>query len=445
MGFFSSRSRPEVPKPSVVVCLERPQETVYRPNDTISGHVEIITTATPFTAGQVVVSFWGESKVWIRTSSSTTNSSTGTNSTDYYHYRDNVQLFNITLNLLPEFVQVHPNQPQRYPFSFQMPKGTNVDRTGCYKDPKEKHWSALPNIWTTLPHSLPPSFSHGGASYNTCSIQYGVTAQLKHDEGGGRGFSSAVGHSDDSHLSSCTAPIFFAPHTSKIDISNQSLDQSLTRTSKQFNLSSSSLSGHDPQMIGFRQRIKDRLSSATPHLRFELGVEFPNVLKAGHEFRFRCTFDVLGGEKVVSIPPVTFKVLKLALLDLTFFRAPRDWSAANTMAGSPSRFARSSGVFRADDQRISREDRLPLNAVPDSQTAALDERVAESGEEQKITEQEEHCEVWFSGRVPGFTCPTFRSFAINLAHHLHAKIRVEFGGKEFDIEAESPTIYVGSG
>lgn len=443
MGFFASLNKPEAPKPLVVVRLEKPEGTVYRPNDTISGHVEISTEAMPFTGREAVVSFWGESRVWIRTSSSSKHSD-GSKSTDYYHYRDNVQLFKLAISLLPEFVSLQPGRVQRYPFRFKMPQGTNLDRAGCYKDPKDKPLSRRsipPSIWTTLPHSLPPSFSHGrNGSFDTCSIQYGVTVELKFDEEGG--FSSALVDSGDSHLStSAIALIPFAPLSSSPDG-----DSSLSRTRKQFTLASSSLLGQDPQTIGFRQRIKDRLSSATPQLRFELGIEFPTALKAGHEFQFRCTYDVLDADRVVAIPPVTFKILKLALVQFTFFRAPWDWSAVNTMMGPPSKYARTGAGYRADDERISREDRQSLNAVPETQTVAMGEGgMSESDKGQKTGEQEQHCDAWFNGRVPGFTHPSFRSFAISVAYHLKAKIRVEVGGKEFDAEAASPAIFVGSG
>ncbi|KAF2709958.1 hypothetical protein K504DRAFT_377040, partial [Pleomassaria siparia CBS 279.74] len=151
MGLFSKpKQQVYVPEPTLLLSLTDQADKVFKPNDTVSGHVTI-TTPSAITPRTIEVSLWGESTTWIRTESTHKNSATNTSSTDYTHYRDNAPLFAVTCKLLPEPYQFVQGQAYTFPFSFRVPEGTGFNRTGCYKDANDSRWTALP-------HNLPPSF-----------------------------------------------------------------------------------------------------------------------------------------------------------------------------------------------------------------------------------------------------------------------------------------------
>ncbi|KAF2788920.1 hypothetical protein K505DRAFT_254397, partial [Melanomma pulvis-pyrius CBS 109.77] len=144
MGFFKSNKEPQPPLPALFISLTSQEDTVFKPNDTVSGHLTL-TTPLPITPQAIEVSLWGKSKTWIRTSTKRNNT------TSYKHYRDDVSLFDVTSNLFPAPHLLSPEQTYIFPFSFRVPEGTGVNRSGCYeKDGDER--------WTVFPHKLPPTF-----------------------------------------------------------------------------------------------------------------------------------------------------------------------------------------------------------------------------------------------------------------------------------------------
>lgn len=429
MGFFKSNKEPQPPLPSLSLHLTSKQDTVFKPNDTVSGYIEI---ATPLliTPQAIEVTLWGESKTWIRTSSSHTNGTTGSRSSDYRHYRDNAPFFNLTSNLLPNATELVPGRINTFPFSFRVPEGTGINRSGCYQDDTDARW-------TVFPHNLPPTFFVGTSpdDPDNCEISYGVTARL---------ICFGVGVGKDLEPIQSTAPILFQPLN--LNASTQG-PLSVLRYPKTFTLSSSALTGLDVSSIGFRQRMTDRFSSATPKLDFELGIEIPDFLTSGSEFRFRTTLDIKEkSEKVTLVPEIRFKVLKLELLDFTFYRAPRDWEASNTMSGyhHTTFFSapRTGFGFQGQEDTVYREKKTALNSLPDLQVIELPEMQVEG--EKKGMEQAQHCEHWWTGRIPGFMPPTFISFAIARMYRVKVKMGMEVGGKKFEFEAESHVKDLGS-
>ncbi|KAF2470145.1 uncharacterized protein BDR25DRAFT_304100 [Lindgomyces ingoldianus] len=425
MGLFKPSKSQQGPLPNVELYLAPQRETVFKPNDVISGHI-VLSTPIPVMPQAVEVTLWGKSETWIRKSSSRGNGSTAT--TDYYHYRDHAPLFDVTFNVFPKAETLVPGQEYTFPFSFRVPEGTGFNRSQCYEQPDNA-------IWTVQPHHLPPTFFFGREDYpDNSKISYGVTARLVAPF-------LIVGKSPKIDPLSCTAPILFQPLNPNAHIQTPNR----VRYSKRFTLQSSTLTGQDPASIGFRQRLHDRFSSATPMLEFELGVELPDILTSGSEFNFRATFAVVKkSDKVTHIPSVTFKVLKLELLDFTLFRAPRDWAASNTLRGLPSKChdgtPRSS--YRASEQTEVKEQKTFLNSIPPSQLVELAE-VDVPGEKKQI-EQAGTCEAWFSGRVPGFTPPSFRSFAITRSYRIKVKVGAEIGGKMFEMNFEGTDCPLGS-
>jgi len=186
--------------------------------------------------------------------------------------------------------------------------------------------------------------------------------------------------------------------------------------------------------------MRDRWSSSTPKVNFDLTVEIPEVLICGTEFRFRTSFNVTTkSDNVSHIPAVHFTILRLELKDITFVRAPQDKNASTTMSGGhrknkhqtmPAPDAQYSGRERKD---ISRQE-VPLNTLPAS--ATVDFEQVSSGE-RKAMEQTRSCGAWFTARVPSSTPPSFRSFAISRAYQVKLTLGIEVGGKKYKQEVKS--------
>lgn len=431
MGFFkSSPKEPPQPLPSLALHLGNHQDHIFKPNDTISGHIAL-NTPVPITPQAIEVSLWGNSKVWIRRSHSRSNSTTGSSSTDYHHYRDNAPLFTVTFNLLPEQRTLLTDQTYNFPFNFRVPQGTGFDRSDCYQNPQDDRW-------TTKPHDLPPTFFYGSRPDwpempDNAEISYGVTARLVCPGIG-------IGNGQIDPLAA-TAPIIFQPFNPH---ANPQGPLSVVRYTKPFTVQSSSLTGQDPSSIGFRKRMHDRFSSSTPKLDFEVGIEIPDLLTSGAEFKFRTTFGVVDkDDKVTHIPPIHFRIQKVELLDFTFFRAPRDWNARNTSSGDPrpSHYPpRPQSSYAKQEDTHYREKKTILNSLPESQIVELEEVPA--GEKKEMV-QAQQCEYWFAARIPGFTPPSFTSFAITRMYRVKVKLGVEIGEKKFAYETESHIRHLG--
>ncbi|KAF2028838.1 hypothetical protein EK21DRAFT_68929, partial [Setomelanomma holmii] len=147
MGLFSSSKIPQPPLPDIAIHLYSPAEKVFRPDEFVSGHVSF-TPIIPIVSRALETSLFGKSLVWYRTSSSSESS------TDYYHWRDNAPLFEVTTNLLPSSrkpTTLEVGETYIYPFSFRFPAGTGNSRIGQYKKTDDERW-------TVGPHDLPPSF-----------------------------------------------------------------------------------------------------------------------------------------------------------------------------------------------------------------------------------------------------------------------------------------------
>jgi hypothetical protein len=80
------------------------------------------------------------------------------------------------------------------------------------------------------------------------------------------------------------------------------------------------------------------------------------------------------------------------------------------------------------------ERKTHLNSLPEATTLDLIE--IPSREDKKQLEQADCCEAWFTSRVPGFTAPSFKSFAITRAYRVKVKLGIEIGDKKFEHVAE---------
>jgi hypothetical protein len=449
MGLFSSSKIPQPPLPNLEIILDSDQ--TYRPDDIVKGHIAL-TPLLPISPHALNVALFGQSLIWHRVDVSSSDSAS-----NYYHWRDNAPFFEVAEDVLHADHDVKrekgpldllPGQTYQFRFEFRLPRGTANSRHGQYKNDADAKF----NIG---PHDLPPTFLHTdrngkGTDANYAKIEYGVRATL---------VCPGVSVVQGKNLAdfTITEPIDFLPTC----IPSPPGPLSVLRTPKTFVLQSSSLTGQDPSQIGFRQSIRDRFSSSTPSLSFEAAVEMPDHLTSGKKFRFRASFNVLSkSENVIHIPPITFRVLKLDLLDFTIYRAPRDGDADNGRDGAhrSNRYVsvpppdQLYAVAKNEREEIE-ERKTHLNSLPDSARLELMPVPAYTVLERPVSrekggaagmEQAKNCEAWFSARVPGVTPPNFRSFAITRVYKVRVKLGVEVGGKKFNMEAESNVREMGS-
>ncbi|KAH4206420.1 hypothetical protein HBI95_128210 [Parastagonospora nodorum] len=82
----------------------------------------------------------------------------------------------------------------------------------------------------------------------------------------------------------------------------------------------------------------------------------------------------------------------------------------------------------------SSKEKIHLNSIPPSATLNLRETPSENGE---ASQRASSCDTWFKARIPGFTSPSFKSFAITRAYMIKVKICIGIGGKKFEHEVKS--------
>jgi len=238
MGLFSSTKIPQPPLPDIAIHLYCSIDHIFRPNELVSGQVSF-TPVAPIAPHALVVSLFGQSLIWHRTSQTDSN-----HSTDYYHWRDNAPLFEVVKNVLPPWDPKAPalavGQSYTYPFSFRFRTGTSNTRLGQYKEDADE-------LWTVGPHELPPTFLSASKHSKVdqpyyAKVEYGIRARL---------VCPGIGVVKGKNLKDfvTTAPVFFAPMTPI----SQSLDFSAdaVRHAQSFILQSSALTGQSSNAIGF--------------------------------------------------------------------------------------------------------------------------------------------------------------------------------------------------
>jgi hypothetical protein len=470
MGPFSSREIPQPPLPDLTIHLDDAEHRVYKPDDVVRGQVVL----KPFAFIEpeaLEVSLFGQSLIWYRASTTSRNFDDSiTTSTYYHHWRDNAPLFEDFQDVLHAGTtsskeeekgkseatwRFEAGQTYTFPFQFTFPTQTSNARYGQYKNDLDKKYDIGP-------HNLPPTFlltssynlKDSGTDANFAKIEYGIRARLVCPGVGivqGKTLADLTTTSTILFQPTCHIPPF-GPHTV------------LRRYPKSFTLQSSILSGKPASQIGFRQSIRDRYSSSTPKLFFEVALEIPEQFTSGSEFRFRTSLTTLSKtSNAVHIPPsVTLTVLEASLLDFTFYRALYDSDASSPEDGK--HWSNRYESWPSPDQMYVKgkyeheeytERKTPLNALPESVTLELDTALPEYGvlagskethngvkEELQVRRA---CEQWFTARIPGATVPSFRSFAITRAYKVRVKLGVEVGGKKFEMQAESAVGSMGSG
>lgn len=167
----------------------------------------------------------------------------------------------------------------------------------------------------------------------------------------------------------------------------------------QFRTKSSLLLREQPRTgISLRQRLRDKISSKTPHVDFNLIVDFPKQITAGAQFMIKTAIHVLHrSEPQLRLPPASFRIKRVHVYATYHARAPRDWYASRDYEGIPKRSAstRHAELGELSRYHADRGADLRLNAVPDVVTASLP---MSRGEGTAVETQDDACGVWFAGR-----------------------------------------------
>lgn len=121
MGISSLIKMPQSPLLNLSICVHDPPDRIYRPGDTVLGHI-VLSHTVPISPQAIQVTLSGRSLVWALTCTHTENM------THYRHWRDNAPLFAITQNVLPLLNNVEiestgtesfaANQTYTFPFEF---------------------------------------------------------------------------------------------------------------------------------------------------------------------------------------------------------------------------------------------------------------------------------------------------------------------------------------
>lgn len=427
MGHSSSKI-PQRPLPNILIDLSTPPDKVYRPADIVNGNITLAPNV-PLAPDAIEVSLFGKSLVWYRTATVINNVA------HHWHWRDNGPLFEITSNVLPNPHTAAPllasGKTYTYPFQFRFPASGSNSRSGQYKNDHDTRW-------TVDHHMLPPSFLHisrrtvvAGEDANYAKIEYGVRARLKCPGIG-------VAKGQNIHDLEVTAPVLFVHQNSRANVSQD--PPIAIRHSKPFSMRSSALMGQASSSIGFCQHVRDRLSSSTPKLDFEISLEIPKTLASGSELCLRVFFNVLSTTESAShLPTIQFTILKLDLQELTVVRAPLDKKASDSYRGYywKDRYETMpppDTPFSSREFVSSSKEKTHLNSIPPSATLNLQETPSEKGE---ALQQANSCDTWFKARIPGSTPPSFKSFAIARTYMIKVKIGIEIGGKQFEYEVKS--------
>ncbi|KAF2028837.1 hypothetical protein EK21DRAFT_68896 [Setomelanomma holmii] len=93
------------------------------------------------------------------------------------------------------------------------------------------------------------------------------------------------------------------------------------------------------------------------------------------------------------------------------------------------------------EHKVHNKAKTHLNTLPACATLELTEYPSS---ETKQMEQASSCECWFTARVPGYTPPSFKSFAISRTYKVKVKLGIDVGGKRFEYEVESEMRHMGS-
>lgn len=444
MGLFGSSKAPPPPLPNLSIYLSTPLEKVFQPDETVSGTITL-TPAIPITPQALEVTLFGQSLIWYRTTQPGTSRPGTIQRNQYIHFRDNAPLFNVTTNILPpQTGTLQPGQPLTLPFNIRFPLGTGNKRLGQYRRDSDERW-------TVGPHNLPPSFifSSSSPSSSVCDspdfakIDYGISARLLTPE--------YIGFDLDASALEVFAPVLFSPQNAGLDTTHATLTFVDSHS-----LQSSILAGVQKENLGFRQSLRDRLSSSTPKICFDTSVHVPDCLISGQEFAIRAGVHVTHkSDSVSAMPSVKLRVGKIELVEYTAVRAPRDFESWGREGGWEGDMPGPDKMYSGRENQDLSRGKVGLNCVPGEVVVEMgwssnsvrgdDGKGFGLGEKEKGNKTEmqtgveggsEHF-VTFTARVPSTTTASFRSFAISRAYGVKLRLNVEIGGKTFEQVVES--------
>lgn len=381
MGIFSRKER--VPDPQVTILLDDFCRGALLPGAQISGSVAIA-SPVPRPIHAVEVVFAG------RASTHCTRHINGPNNQRrIIRYHDEVELLRLSQNLLGDS-SVDPANSPTCPFSFICPDRTNTSTgpspyTGGYTNS---------NAYEVSSHGLPPTVSHSHGDDHYAVVQYAVQVVVHFAD------------TQDPFLSA-PQPLVICPRQSG---PQGPLAECIMLAEK---YASSRLVGQEKSFMG---SFKDKFSSETPSVNIVLKARSPTIVSSGTSFPIQtCVeLDALSMPSI-DVASVDIRIAEVKLVAVTFFRALKQ----ATYSGD-----------RRPEHEVVDEDKILLNASPGNIPVPKQEVQQEKSSMKLVYPAS------FEARIPGSTCPSFRTFNINRTYRLKMKMEADVCGKTFDYKFE---------
>ena len=381
MGIFSRKER--VPDPQVTISLDDFCRGPLLPGAQISGSVSIASPVPrPIRAVEAV--FAGRA-----TTHCVRHVNGPNNQRRAIRYHDEMELLRLSQKLLGDSSVDSINSPT-CPFSFICPDYTNTSTgpspyTGGHTNP---------NAYEVSAHGLPPTCSHSHGDDHYAVVQYAVQVVVHFAD------------TQDPFLSA-PQPLVICPHQSGL----QGSPAECVMLAEKY--ASSRLVGREKSFMG---SFKDKFSSETPSVNVVLKARGPTIVSSGNSFPIQsCVeLDALSMPSI-DVASVDIRIAEVKLVAVTFFRALKQ-----------STYGRGD---RAEHEVVD-EDKILLNASP-SGGVSVGKQEVQVEKNSKLVYP-----ATFEARIPGSTCPSFRTFNINRTYRLKMKMEADVCGKTFDYKFE---------
>ncbi|KXS98650.1 hypothetical protein AC578_10072 [Pseudocercospora eumusae] len=394
MGIFSRKEK--IVPPQVAIHLDHAGP--YAPGLPITGSVHV-QTPVPRPISSVAITCVGKATTHnirrVQRAGAGVGMASGPNTSTRrtIHYHDDAQLFREAQGLFSD-TELIPEKPLTTQFSLTIPWGTeDVHGGGPYVEGRSN-----PEAYTTRSHPLPPTFVHQHDSDRYASIEYGLQVLIHFADGSSEPYASPV-------KGFVLIPL---PNHSPSDA--RFLES--IRPSEKY--SSSRLTGAEKSAI---HSFKDKFSSSTPSVNVVLKARTVSIVPTGSSFSIQTCAEIDSfSVDSISIPSVQLRIRDVKLMPITFYRALRVESLA------------SSSLDRGEHEEID-EEKILLNANPDTQTVQGEQRMAENSSKLVFP-------ATFEARIPSSVCPSFRTLNINRTYRLKMVLRADICGKEFEHKFE---------
>lgn len=389
MHFFH---RDKVPDPEITFNWNSPTDGTFHPGSPISGTVKL-TSPVPRHIDYAEIIFYGRAMTHA-----TRYENHGNNRQETHYYSDQVDLFRFNAPAIRD-MWVEERREYTREFNFQFPQVVQS------RGPDPYHGeTAGSGIYVNETHPLPPSFTQGSEYDNYARVEYGLQTMVQ--------FQGA----EEPFVTAMQSRLMFAPYG---QVGHPPELVEFVKETKEY--SSSRLIG---EQKSFGHSLRDKLSSHTPSVNIVMKSSIATLLSVGDSFPIYACVEIDSASSTeINIPTVRLQVKKIELCQFSFYRAMR---------------YRSTGVGYSqygDEVESNQEDTVKLNTVPDGRDA---ERQYGKSDSKNFW----FYPATFEARIPGSTCPSFRTFNINHNFCIELTLEAEVCGKELEFKIDVPDVRV---